>query len=475
MGTVPLETYARFAPEGKLEAVITELQTFDGPVIVACSGGADSVFLAECARLAGINYELAHVHHGLREDADEDAKFVARLAADQSVNFHHLSVNVSHETGSLEAAARDARYGALLTLARQQDSTLMTAHTATDQFETLLMRLGRGTGLTGLSGIPRRSKRDGILLARPLLDWWREDIRSVLSSVGVDWHDDPTNTSDFALRNRVRQRISPAFFSEFERAPTLRSMNLMSEEANLYRALLSQRADRIVETCDDGVVRLSVQKLLDAASSFEDELRTTAVKSLLHELFHRAGLTLDHQLFRDVADDLIEGVDGARAASRLRVEYDATDLIARRTSDPSRPFPPPEPEPLSPVRLTSLVGSSAQIGGWRVDVQQTSGDEIPSDARADSCVEYFDHGSLPDDLCFRLLDRGDYFYNQSGHRRSMWARAKKDGWDQEARKSSVVLASKADVYWLIGGRRSSRALVSTDTSDVLVIRVQRTD
>lgn len=185
-------------------------------VIVAVSGGADSVALLACLRdLAprwSLRVRIAHVHHGLRADADTDARFVAALAAAWALPLDLERAEVggyakSHHL-SIEAAAREVRYAFLRqTAARRGARTVAVGHTADDQVETVLLRFLRGGHPAGMW--PRRPIGEMVLI-RPLLDLSRRELRADLQRRGLPWREDPSNQDLRHLRNRLRHDLIPA-------------------------------------------------------------------------------------------------------------------------------------------------------------------------------------------------------------------------------------------------------------------------
>lgn len=189
-------------------------------LLVAVSGGADSVallrLLREINRSNHWNWELAvaHVDHGIRGPASAaDARFVRDLANTLELPFlmekHKLPRDAS------EDAARQARLGSLKKMCaakirgRKPYDGVVTAHHADDQAETVLMRIFRGTGIDGLSGIAGESRVEGLRLLRPLLNVRRMELRAFLGEMGQNWREDQTNASTRYLRNRVRATVMP--------------------------------------------------------------------------------------------------------------------------------------------------------------------------------------------------------------------------------------------------------------------------
>jgi len=219
---------------------------------VAVSGGADSVallcLLLELRAELGVVLSVAHVNHKLRgEEADEDERFVAKLARQHGLELHACEApdNVQRSSGKgsgassgIEAAARELRYDFFRQLAREGRVTkIATAHTLDDQAETVLLRIFRGTGVRGLSGIhPRivfgeQGHAFGELV-RPLLSFRRAALQEFLRERGQSWREDSSNRDTAFLRNRVRHRLLPIIGEEFGDA----AIEHMGELAEIARA-----------------------------------------------------------------------------------------------------------------------------------------------------------------------------------------------------------------------------------------------
>jgi tRNA(Ile)-lysidine synthase len=182
-------------------------------ILVACSGGADSLALADAAqfeaRHRNIHCGLITVDHGLQAgSADRAASLVDWAKEHGFAPVISSRVLVAGRPGGPEAAARDARYEALLEAARlHRASAILLGHTRDDQAETVLLALARGGGPRGLSGMPPAAVRDGVQLLRPLLDVGRADTRAACATLGLDPWDDPHNTDPAFARSRVRAAL----------------------------------------------------------------------------------------------------------------------------------------------------------------------------------------------------------------------------------------------------------------------------
>jgi tRNA(Ile)-lysidine synthase len=186
----------------------------DDHLVLAVSGGPDSMALLHAAtRLvtAGANrwhLTVAHLDHGLRPDSAVDAAFVTDAAAQLGLPSEVLKADIvalaRDEGRSIEEAGREARYRFLEEVA-PDGALIATAHTADDAAETVLINLLRGSGLTGVRGIPARRGR----VVRPLLAERRSLLRELLDEAGIAYRLDPSNEDPSYLRNRVRAELLP--------------------------------------------------------------------------------------------------------------------------------------------------------------------------------------------------------------------------------------------------------------------------
>lgn len=181
---------------------------------VAISGGSDStgLLLAAAAHAAarGLEIEAATVDHRLRAESRAEAEAVAQLCGARGIP--HAILTWPHDgapPGNLAAAAREARRDLLAAWARERrlDAVLL-GHTRDDQAETVLLRLARGAGVDGLSGMAARITHDGIPFLRPALDLGRADLRAICRAAGVGWVEDPTNADLRHDRPKARAALA---------------------------------------------------------------------------------------------------------------------------------------------------------------------------------------------------------------------------------------------------------------------------
>jgi len=186
--------------------------------VVAVSGGRDSMALmvamsAIFASDRGGHCVVAHVHHHQRPEADEECELVRRTAARMGLAFEVTHLDLPR--GASPAVLRDARYGALIEVAKSTASSwIATAHQAQDQLETVLLALVRGAGPAGLVGMgPARDLGEGIMLVRPMLEIDRTEAASLCERAAINWCDDPGNVDVGTLRGRLRREVLPVLES----------------------------------------------------------------------------------------------------------------------------------------------------------------------------------------------------------------------------------------------------------------------
>jgi tRNA(Ile)-lysidine synthase len=206
------------------------------PVVVGCSGGADSLALLALAVDAALAPVAVHVDHGLRPGSDQDARAVAAAAERLGARFEARRVTVASGP-NLEARARAARYDALEEARVTLGATaVLVGHTADDQAETVLLNLLRGSAASGLAGMPARRGP----VVRPLLGARRADVRLVCSHRGLAPIEDPSNDDLAFRRNWIRHEVLPLLERGAGRDLTpllVRQADVLREESDFLDAL----------------------------------------------------------------------------------------------------------------------------------------------------------------------------------------------------------------------------------------------
>ena len=256
----------------KLTVGRKELFESGAGIVTAVSGGPDSVCLLHILYLLssqwGLGLEVAHFEHGLRgRESEDDARFVEKLSHDFGLGFSIEHGNVrafaDREGMGIQEAARILRYDFLERVRADTESTyIATAHTADDQAEEVLLRLIRGAGLPGLSGIPW--VRDNYIV-RPLLGVTRQQILGHLKAHDIPFVIDQSNNSRAYLRNRIRKDLLPLLAEDFNPA-IVRTVNRTAEMLAEDHQLLEKMAeeayqDSLSSSSRVGELGFSVKKI----------------------------------------------------------------------------------------------------------------------------------------------------------------------------------------------------------------------
>jgi tRNA(Ile)-lysidine synthase len=227
-------------PPPLLNAALKDILT---PVAVACSGGLDSVALLHAACALGLQPIALHIDHGIHSDSAAWVMQVQAMAAQFGARFACIRVTgLSSDMPSLENAARNARHVALTQLCEQHGiKTLLLAHHANDQAETVLLNLLRGSGLGGV-GMPASRTVGDTTWLRPWLPVPRKAIEAYAAQHELSWIEDPSNHDETLRRNAVRHTLWPVLEGVEPRAlpSLLRFASIAQEAANTEHALALQ-------------------------------------------------------------------------------------------------------------------------------------------------------------------------------------------------------------------------------------------
>ncbi|MHB1033841.1 MAG: tRNA lysidine(34) synthetase TilS [Pirellulales bacterium] len=263
--------------EHKLAAVWPPEAWQDVTVLMAVSGGADSVAMLRAMRALKVagpgRLVVAHFNHQLRgAESAADEEFVAALCRDLDLACEtgrgQVAALAGREGDGLEAAARQARYHFLQATAERQGARyVVTGHTADDQAETVLHRVIRGTGLAGLAGMPRARKLGkASTLIRPFLEFRRDELVAYLDALGQPYRDDSSNADTRFTRNRIRHELLPHLAEAYNpgaREAILRLGTLAGEAQAILDRLASDLRAQCVRQEADGSLVIDASHLAD--------------------------------------------------------------------------------------------------------------------------------------------------------------------------------------------------------------------
>jgi tRNA(Ile)-lysidine synthase len=299
------------------------LFTLKDKVLVALSGGADSVALLRVLLSLGYACECMHCNFHLRgEESDRDEAFVRALCEACSVPLHIIHFDTEkyakEHHQSIEMAARELRYGWFHRLREERHaSVIAVAHHRDDSVETFLLNLMRGTGIDGLKGIPVRNG----FVVRPLLQESRENILEYLKAIHQDYVTDSTNLQDEYVRNKIRLNILPLMkeINPSVMASIHDTAFRLSEVATVYHQDRDNKIKQIVKKSSEDFMQVSIA----------DILNDIAPDSILYELLSPLGFKSDQM--KDIRRCMVHSQSGKRFLSKeWELVRDREDLLIYR-------------------------------------------------------------------------------------------------------------------------------------------------
>lgn len=296
------------------------------PVVVAVSGGLDSMTLLHLLRFGGaaplLPVHAAHLDHRMRAESGADAAWLAAVCDDWGVTCHLRSAPTPVRT---EAEGRELRYAFFAEVARElgEGTVAMTAHTADDQAETVLFRIARGSGPRGLSGIlPGRSPS----LVRPLLPFRRRELEAYAAAHDVPHREDPSNRDPRWTRNRIRHEILPALEAAVPGAAG--ALVALAETSRAESVALDALLDERIEA-------LAVPPAPRSGFAFGREALAALPHPVLTVLLRRAAARLGGRPGRAATADLLRfvlestGGKGVTLAGGVTVSHDRGSVHLR--------------------------------------------------------------------------------------------------------------------------------------------------
>jgi tRNA(Ile)-lysidine synthase len=406
-------------------------------VIVALSGGADSVALLRLMIDAGYRCEAAHCNFHLRGDeSNRDERFVAELCDRLGVKLHKTDFDTAEYAArqgvSIEMAARELRYNWFEQLRTERGaSCIAVAHHKDDSVETILLNLIRGTGIAGLTGI--RPKNGHIV--RPLLCASRAEITDYLSHIGQEYVTDSTNLVDEYTRNKIRLNIIPMLQ---EINPAVKESitscgNSINEALAVYRNGIEEGRRRV--TVEGGI---DIERLMKEPSP----------RALLHEMLYPLGF--NPRQIGDIFDSL-SGQAGRqfRSANGWRAIKDRSLLIVEKEE----------------MTKDSLPSASIKIR----KVERTAEYTIPRSKN----IFVADADKLNGELTLRHWQRGDWFVPFGMKGRKLVSDYMTDRKFSIAQKEEQLLLCCGDrIAWLVDERSDDRFRVDDETKKIFEITIE---
>ena len=431
-------------------------------LILALSGGIDSMVLADLLLKAKVEFVAAHCNFHLRgHESDGDDWFVRKFAEKRGIQCfvkHFETEKYAAKYGiSIEMAARDLRYAWFEQLRQQLGyDKIAVAHHADDQAETFFINLLRGAGLNGLKGM---KPQNGVII-RPLLWASREQIRKYAVENHIVWREDHTNVESVYLRNRIRNQLLPVFdeLQPKARHGLYKSLEHLSAENELYRMLLKEKLAQIVER-EGEILRLPYSKIIKAEVPEPVEGPTYSFQ-LLFEWLRQYGFNTDQCHF--IYDALGTGIGNQYCSPTHCLVIGRDDLqlseIKEKTDDEIL-IQIREEEILSPVHL-------------RFSKLEKTADFI-IDKSSEVAQLDFDKLSFP--LTLRHWRHADRFHPLGMKGSKLLSDFFVDQKFTEYQKQNVWLLVSADgeILWVMGYRIDDRFKIVNDTKTVFECRLGR--
>lgn len=429
-------------------------------IVVAVSGGVDSVVLLHLLQRISVSRPLsltvAHLNHCIRPQGEADARFVAQLCADLRLSCHIESCDVPalarRDKLSLEMAGRQARRGFLQRVAAARCAgRVALGHHRDDQVETFLLRLSRGSGVTGLAGM---AMDDG-LWWRPLLACGRQQLLAYAASHRLAWVEDASNHDPDFVRNRLRSRVVPQLYKINPRfAERLGELTRqIRTEEDYWQQQVDDHFPAALLSADDGL-RLSRDLLLAMHPAVRMRLLREGVRRVRG---HLQGIEAIH----------LHALDGLIGNPRSQAQLDLPGCWAARRYGELwlREHPPVRQSPYE-VPL-AVPGDTFLPGGQtlRATLAETAG------AESQDCVE-FALERLPGDLYVRNWRSGDRLEPLGMVGQKRLKRLFSDlRIEHEERFLVPLLYSATTLLWVAGLRRSRHAVTDSCAGPVLRVKL----
>ncbi|MGV6829461.1 MAG: tRNA lysidine(34) synthetase TilS [Flavobacteriales bacterium] len=413
-------------------------------IMVACSGGVDSVVLTHLLSKLNYTISLAHCNFSLRgEESDQDEAFVKKLSKQLNILFFTKTFDtkkyaLEHKI-STQMAARDLRYNWFNTLLEENKyDYLLTAHHLDDDVETFFINLIRGTGLRGLTGIPEINQKT----IRPFLSFSRKEILEYAEENKITWREDSSNKTTAYLRNALRLKVIPTlndlipnFSQNFKK-----SQSNLQESQTLIDDYLILIKQLIVKQIDDEV-QINIKKLQDLPSA----------KALLYELLSPYGFTSWQTIF-----DLLEAQTGKQIFSKThRIIKNRDVLLLSRIKN----------KPLQAKVFEILEHTKKIVNPIFLNFEQVT--KISNNKKNSAFV---DIEKLNFPLQIRKWQQGDVFYPLGMKGKKKISKFFKDEKLSLVEKEKVwLLTSNNKIVWVVGKRLDERFKVTPQTKKILKI------
>ena len=424
----------------------------ESSLLIAISGGLDSVVLTHLCKEIKLNIVLAHCNFNLRgKESDTDEDFVLQLSENLNIEVFIESFETEafakQNKLSTQMAARELRYEWFQDLAEKLNfDYILTAHHTDDNLETFLINLSRGTGLGGLTGIPEINDN----IVRPLLHFTRQDIEDYAKENKLKWREDSSNASTKYLRNKLRhevipklKEINPQFLQNFEK-----TQQHLQDSKELIDDRIEEISDTIINTISEESIHYNIAEIQ----------KLNNPKAYLYELLKDYGFTDWNDVY-----DLLEAQSGKQVFSKThRLVKDRDCLL------------------LSEINSDVILNGSEEyliIEENTKQFQLAIGilffDEADAIFGKRSNIIFADKSKLKFPLTIRKWKEGDYFYpfGMTG-KKKLSKFFKDEKLSLIDKENTWLLCSNNEIVWIINRRADDRFKVTDKTRQIIKITLK---
>ena len=420
-------------------------------ILVAVSGGVDSVVLTHLLNKLNFNIALAHCNFRLRGKAsDLEEAFVQDLTNKLQLSFFVTSFKTKDyavkNNLSIQMAARDLRYAWFNEIIKTHAfDYLLTAHHADDNLETFLINLSRGTGLDGLTGIPAVNNQT----IRPLLPFTKKEIETYANNNNLSWREDLSNTETKYLRNKLRHDVIP-LLKEI-------NPNLLESFAKTVEHLKGSK--QIVQDRIDGIKKdVTIESDKNLKFKIQNLKSLSNPKAYLFELLNIYGFTQ----WDDVLN-LLEAQSGKQVYSKThRLIKDRDYLILDKIKNKNQPN----------IYKINESDTNLKAQNLSLKIQKSNLDDFKHLEKNSTKIIYIDKSLLIFPLTVRKWEKGDYFYPLGMRGKKKLSKYFKDEklsvLDKE---NNWLLCSNNNIVWILNHRQDDRFKINDTTKNILKIEI----
>lgn len=420
----------------------------DDELLLAVSGGVDSVVLCELCHQAGYAFEIAHANFQLRgEESEADEQFVRSLGEKYNAYAHIKKFDTERCAAenkiSIQVAARELRYDWFRELLKHGFKYLLTAHHQDDNIETAAMNFFRGTGITGLRGMLHKNNS----IVRPLLDFTKEEIMDFAKANNLQWREDSSNASDKYSRNYFRRHIIPLVKNIYPETEQNIAANIerLKETEMLYHEAVEHHK-KLLQEIRGKEIHIPILKLK----------KTTPLATLIYEMINPYNFS-SRQVPEVIALMDAEQSSYIQSATHRIIKNRNWLIIAANETEESE------------IILIEKEDKRIPFANGVLHIERKEKTSIP----ANSMIACLDAKQIKFPLVLRKWKQGDYFYPLGMSKKKKIARFLIDQKASPTQKENTwVLESAKRICWVVGMRIDERFKITDNTKEVIRLSLE---